>query len=112
MFQEMMLASSGGGGGTSAPETATFTIAYGTPVVLNFNNPHTEFIADLSKSQATITKFIISDGIKGINSGLTNWMNANTASDNGGYEWSSDNKTLTLTMPRNYYAGTYNLIAM
>ena len=101
------------GGGGIEPETATFTIAYGTPVTLNFNNPHTEFFAVKSTQSAggAITPYIMSDGVMQLNSSaLRNWCSGGTAGDYGGYEWSSNNKTLTLTMPRNYYGGTYTLI--
>ena len=108
------LTNSGGSGGNSTPEPATFTISYGTPVVLNFDESHNEFIAIKNDDAYTINYFIISDGIKdtGAQGAYNNWRSGGTAGDDGGYAWSNNNKTLTLTMPRNYYAGTYNLIAM
>lgn len=106
------------GGGVSIPvaETETFTIASGTPVTLNFDNPHSEFFAVRSDgvTSSKIYCYIMSDALKGTNSGLYNWYSESPtkAGDSGGYEWSNGNKTLTLTMPRNYYGGTYTLVAM
>ena len=105
--------SSGGGGGTPTSENASFTIAYGTPVTLNFTNSHSEFLAVKSTTTPTsMNAYICSDGIKDLwSSNTRNWVGS-SASDSGGYAWSNDNKTLTLTMPRNYYAGTYNIVVM
>ena len=103
------------GGGIPEAELKEFTIAYGTSVVLNFDKPHSEFMAiksDGVNSSKHIISYIISDGIKSLNSNLYNWHITTSASDDGGIAWSNGNKTLTLTMPRNYYGGTYKLLAM
>lgn len=113
MFSELQSKGGGGGSGYISPETKQFSISYGTPVDIVFDNPHTEFIAvNVSSSTQTISEYIISDGVKALNSNLKNWRSNYPASDSGGYAWSSDNKTLTLTMPRNFYSGTYNIMAM